>query len=104
MKKILQELVVFLLNQKSLTKSLKINGDFSEVDYYCQSGFEMDFPTFQELVYDYIKIGHKSFEEVGARAALVTCQLDEEVTISYLEDKRLMIDLPYLGHLVVDKS
>lgn len=80
---------MFLLNQKSLTKSLKINGDFS---------------TFQELVYDYIKIGHKSFEDVGARAALVTCQLDEEVTIRYLEDKRLMIDLPYLGHLVVDKS
>lgn len=104
MKKILQELVVFLLNQKSLTKSLKISGDFSAVDYYCQSGFEMDFPTFQELVYDYIKIGYKSFEEVGARVALVTCQLEEEITINYLEDERLMIDLPYLGRLVVDKS
>lgn len=103
MKKILQELVVFLLNQKSLTKSLKLSGDFSEVDYYCQSGFEMDLSRFQELMSDYIKLGHKSFEEVGARAALVTCQLDEEVAISYLEDDRLMIDLPYLGHLVVDK-
>ena len=30
MKKILQELVVFLLNQKSLTKLLKISGDFQQ--------------------------------------------------------------------------